>query len=209
MWGQVQTVSKGCENNKVPTIVRMEPMDNATQVSKKEEPETLQNIREEGAQELGLTRHQLLLKTGHQLKDLSERKLQRAFDKVNLVALIAQRKVEEDSAMVQKLAAQMVKYPNFDKSSTCPTSRTKMSQKQPHPTNPRYLNSQGSKTKVNLFGDSDNFSNVPNKRHRRRPDIGKWINLHYVIKNWKLKRTNGNNRDTPTGISDNRAYLEE
>ena len=61
------------------------------------------------AQELGLTRHQLQFKTRHQLNDLQERRLQRTFDEVNLAALAAQRKAEEDFARVRKLAAKIEK----------------------------------------------------------------------------------------------------
>ena len=56
----IQTGSNSYGNNKAPRIVRMEPMNNATQVSKKNEPETLQDIEEEWAHELSLTIHQLL-----------------------------------------------------------------------------------------------------------------------------------------------------
>ena len=105
--GHDQAVSKGCGHNKVPSIVRMEPMNNTPHISKDNAPETLQDIEEELAQDLGLTKHQLLFKTGRQLKELSERKVQTTFDKVNAVALAAQRKEKEDFARVRKLAAQM------------------------------------------------------------------------------------------------------
>ena len=77
---------------------------------------------EEWAQELGLTRYQLLLKSGSQLKELSERKAQRTFEEVNSAALVAQRKAEEDFARVRMMAVQRKKYPIFDGSSTCPTA---------------------------------------------------------------------------------------
>ena len=99
--GQVQTFSKGCENNKVPSIVRMDPD------VKKKEPETLQDMEEEMAQGLGLMRHRLQFKTRHQLSELLERKSQRTFDKINSAALAAQRKLEDDLARVKQLAAQM------------------------------------------------------------------------------------------------------
>ena len=67
-----------------------------------------------------MTRDRLLFKTGHQLEELSERKLQMTVDKVNLVALAAQRKAEEDFARVWKLTAQMEKHPSFGGSNTCP-----------------------------------------------------------------------------------------
>lgn len=104
--GHVQTASKSCENNKVPSIVWMKPMNNATQCSKKKAPLTLQDIAEEMAQGLGLMRHPLQFKTLHQLNELRERKLRRKFDKVNLAALAVQRKAENDFGRVRKLAAQ-------------------------------------------------------------------------------------------------------
>ena len=70
-------------------------------------------MQEELAQELGLTRQQLLLKTGLQLKEVSERKLQWMFEEVNSAALAAQRKAEEDFLGVRKLAIQMQKTSNF------------------------------------------------------------------------------------------------
>ena len=36
-------------------------------------------------------------------------------------------------------------------------------------------------------------------------DVGKWINLYCVMKNWNQKRTNGNSSNIPTGISNNGA----
>ena len=72
-------------------------------------------MQEECAQELGLTRYQVLLKTGPQLKEMSERKLQMTFDEVNLVALSAQRKAEEEFGRVRKLAVQMQKTSNLQR----------------------------------------------------------------------------------------------
>ena len=88
-------------------------MINAIQVFKKNEPEMLKGMQEEWAQELDLTRHQLLLKTGLQVKELSERKLQRTFGEVNPAVLAAQRKAEEDFARLQKLVVQMQKTSNL------------------------------------------------------------------------------------------------
>ena len=93
--------------------MQMEPMNNEIQVFKKNEPETLEGMQEEWAQELGLTRHQLLLKTCPRLKELSEMKLQRTFDEVNPAALAAQRKAEKDVARVRELAVQMQKTSNL------------------------------------------------------------------------------------------------
>ena len=107
--GHVQTGSNINGNNKVPSIVWMEPMNNATQSSKKNKPETLQDTYEEWAQELGLARYQLLLKTGPQLKELFERKVQRAFEEVSLAALPAQGKVKEDLARARMLTVQRKK----------------------------------------------------------------------------------------------------
>ena len=109
----VQTVSNSYGNNKLPSIVRIEPMNNATQVFKKNEPENLEGMQEEWAQELGLIRHQLLLKTGPQLKKFSKKKLQRTSVEVNSAALTAQQKAEEDSSRVWKLAAQIQKTSYF------------------------------------------------------------------------------------------------
>ena len=75
--GHVQTASKGCENNKVPIIVLMKPMNNATRDSKKKAPLTLQDIEEEMAQGLGLMRHPLQFKPLRQLNEFQERKLRR------------------------------------------------------------------------------------------------------------------------------------
>ena len=58
--GHVQNDSNSHGNNKVPSIVQMNPMNNATQGSKKNKPEALQDTYEEWTQELGLTRYQLL-----------------------------------------------------------------------------------------------------------------------------------------------------
>ena len=44
--------------------------------------------------------------------------MQRTFDEVNLAALAAQRKAEEDFARVRKLAAKIEKQATFDGSST-------------------------------------------------------------------------------------------
>ena len=87
--------------------MQMEPMNSATQDSKKKAPLTLEDIDEEMAQRLRLTRHHLQFKTRHQLNELWERKLQRTFDKVNLAALTNQRKAEADFARVRKLVTQM------------------------------------------------------------------------------------------------------
>ena len=81
-------------------MVRLVPMNNAIQVFKKNEPETLENMQGEWAQELSLARHQVLLKTDPQLKKLSERKLYMTFDEVNSAALCGQRKTEKDFARV-------------------------------------------------------------------------------------------------------------
>ena len=78
------------ENNKVSSIVRMYPD------AKKKAPETLQDIEEEMAQELVLTRHHLQFKTGHQLNELRERRA-------------AQRKAEDNFERVRKLVTQMEK----------------------------------------------------------------------------------------------------
>ena len=65
-------------------------MNNAIQVFKKNESETLEGMQEEWAQE-----------------ELSERKLQRVFDEINSAVLAARRKAEEDFARARKLAIQM------------------------------------------------------------------------------------------------------
>ena len=87
----------------------MKPMNNAMQVFKTNEFETLKGMQEEWAKVLCLARHKLLIKTGPQLKELSERKPQRTFDEVNPAALAAQRKTEEDFSRVRKLVVQMQK----------------------------------------------------------------------------------------------------
>ena len=119
--GQGQTVSKGFENNKVPSVVRM-------YLSKCQEEGTwdFQDAEEEIAQELGLMRHQLQFKTRHQLNDLRERRLQRTFDEVNLAALAAQRKAEDNFARLkQQLASQMQKTSNIRRIKYMPHGLTK------------------------------------------------------------------------------------
>ena len=89
----------------------------------------LSKARKKNGHRIGFGETSIVLKTRFQLKELSERKLQRTFEEINSAALAAQRKAEEDFVGVRKLAVQMQKHSTFDGSSTCSTARIKTRQK--------------------------------------------------------------------------------
>ena len=90
-------------------------MNNVAQDSKKEAALTVQDIEEDVARELGLTRQQLQFKVGHQLNELSERIMQRSYDnhQAKLTTLVVQREVDYDFTRVRKLNAQRNKTCNL------------------------------------------------------------------------------------------------
>lgn len=179
------TITNNLEHWKGPTIVRMENVrtESSTDREKENTPETLRDIEEELAQDLGLTRPQLLFKTGHQLKELSDRKVQTTWEKVNAVAIANQREAEKDLARVRKLAARMektsefrrIKYmpPGLNKNESKETSADKSKvikfTRKPNQSKPPWETQKGAS--VFVFGnvkakktlvDFNKVSNVPN-----------------------------------------------
>ena len=123
-----------------------------------------------------MTRHQLLLKTGPKLKKLSERKLQRMFDKVNSTALAAQRKAEEDFARVREFAVQTQKASNF--------VRIKCMSHGLNKNEPKVTSSN--KSKVFKFKREPNQSQPPQETQKKRIAFCIWLCMPRGRRLWKI-----------------------